>query len=127
MRSWQPLHLLKTDLLTEIRFVKSDINCIKEEICTIKQNQVTFKQIINTLQNNQKSIDIDVTGLKRSVRDLEQKKELLMNDIDWLNDELCKKGERMDSIEKHIDHSRHIADAKLPGYSVFRRTRTRRH
>ena len=94
---------VKTDLLTEIRFVKSHINCIKEEICTIKQNQVTFKQDINTLQNNQKSIDNDVTGLKRCVRDLEQKKELLMNDIDWLNDELCKKGERMDSIEKHID------------------------
>ena len=32
----------KTELLQEIRFVKSDINCIKEEISTLKQNQIGF-------------------------------------------------------------------------------------
>ena len=105
----------KTDLLTEIRFVKSDINCIKEEISTIKQNQVSFKHDINMIKTKQSSADKNITDLKQCVRDLEDQKELLWNDIDWLNDELSKKGDRMDNIEKNID--------RLEAYSRRENTR----
>ena len=47
-------------------------------------------------------MDKEVTDLKKGVEDLEEQKELLLNDTDWLNDELCKKGEYMDNIEEHI-------------------------
>ena len=105
----------KTDLLTEIRFVKTDINCIKEEISTIKQNQVSFKHDINMIKTKQSSTDKNITDLKQCVRDLEDQKELLWNDIDWLNDELSKKGDRMDNIEKNID--------RLEAYSRRENTR----
>ena len=105
----------KTDLFTEIRFVKSDINCIKEEISTIKQNQVSCKHDINMIKTKQSSTDKNITDLKQCVRDLEDQKELLWNDIDWLNDELSKKGDRMDDIEKNID--------RLEAYSRRENTR----
>ena len=48
-------------------------------------------------------MDKEVTDLKKGLEDLEEQKELLLNDIDWFNGELCKKCEYMDNIMKDID------------------------
>lgn len=93
----------KTELLQEIRFVKSDINRINEEISTIEQDKVSFKQDIITIKSKQKFVENDITSLQTRVTDLEQQNELLQNYIDWLYDKLSKNGEYMGYLEKDID------------------------
>ena len=93
----------KADLLQEIRFVKSDIHCIKQEISTIQQDQIGIKQDMNSMKLKYKALEIDVINIKESIAGLEEQKELLQADVDYLSEEFDRKYEYLDTLDKDID------------------------
>ncbi|MEW8548564.1 MAG: hypothetical protein AB2693_34110, partial [Candidatus Thiodiazotropha sp.] len=58
---------------------------------------------MNSMKLKYKALEIDVINIKESIAGLEEQKDLLQADVDYLNEEFDRKYECLDSLDKDID------------------------
>ena len=58
---------------------------------------------MNSMKLKYKALEIDVINIKESIAGLEEQKELLQADVDYLSEEFDRKYEYLDTLDKDID------------------------
>lgn len=93
----------KTELLEELKSVKSDIKFIKDEVAEIKLDNTVTKTNVTKLQSKQTEFETKLKNMQKELDLVKSEKETLQLDVDALADELYSKSESINKLDNDID------------------------